>query len=59
VKAFVVPRAFNGNKGTQVLHDFCKKHMPPQLVPREIIMLQSLPKNSSGKVLKHALRSAL
>jgi len=30
--------------------------MPPQLVPKEIILLQTLPKNSAGKVLKQNLK---
>lgn len=56
VKAFVVPRLSNGNGLRDILNDFCKKHMPPQLVPKEIIRLQALPKNSAGKVLKQNLR---
>jgi len=56
VKAFVVPRASNGNGLEQSLRDFCKKHIPPQLVPREIVLLQSLPKNSAGKILKQNLK---
>jgi long-chain acyl-CoA synthetase len=56
VKAFVVPRASNGNGFKESLNDFCKKHMPPQLIPKEIILLQALPKNSAGKVLKQNLR---
>jgi long-chain acyl-CoA synthetase len=56
VKAFVVPRSSNGNGLRDSLNDFCKKHMSPQLVPKEIILLQALPKNSSGKVLKQNLR---
>lgn len=55
VKAFVVPRTPNCNGFRESLHLFCKKHMPPQLVPREIVVLQALPKNSAGKVLKRNL----
>jgi long-chain acyl-CoA synthetase len=57
VKAFVVARAANGHELTASIQDFCKKHMPPQLVPKEIILLQTLPKNSAGKVLKQNLRA--
>jgi long-chain acyl-CoA synthetase len=56
VKAFVVPRASNGNGLKESLQDFCKKHMSPQLIPKEIILLHALPKNSAGKVLKQNLR---
>lgn len=56
VKAFVIPRMPNrsGLRGNVDL--FCKKHMPPQLVPKEIVVRKALPKNSAGKVLKQELR---
>jgi acyl-CoA synthetase (AMP-forming)/AMP-acid ligase II len=31
--------------------------MPLELIPREIVVLDALPKNSSGKVLKQNLRT--
>jgi len=58
VKAFVVPRVADGNGLKESLHQFCKKNMPPPLVPREIALLTSLPKNSSGKVLKQRLKNS-
>jgi acyl-coenzyme A synthetase/AMP-(fatty) acid ligase len=30
--------------------------MPPYLVPREVVVMNSLPKNSSGKVDKMSLK---
>jgi acyl-coenzyme A synthetase/AMP-(fatty) acid ligase len=56
VKAFVVPRSLSGNGLRDSLYDFCKKRIAPQLVPKEIILLQALPKNSAGKVLKQSLK---
>jgi acyl-coenzyme A synthetase/AMP-(fatty) acid ligase len=56
VKAFVVPRMSNGNGLRESLHEFCRKHMPPNLVPKEIVLLAALPKNSAGKVLKQNLK---
>jgi len=56
VKAFVVPRNGNSAGLEERLQHFCKTHMPPPLVPREIEVLQALPKNSAGKVLKQALK---
>jgi len=56
VKVFVVPRRSNENGLKESLHLFCKKRMSPQLVPKEIIFLQRLPKNSAGKVLKQNLK---
>jgi acyl-coenzyme A synthetase/AMP-(fatty) acid ligase len=51
-----VPRASNGNGLKERLQDFCKKRIPPLLIPKEIILLHALPKNSAGKVLKQNLR---
>jgi len=39
------------------LRGFCKDHLPPQLCPKEVCMLDNLPKNAAGKVLKAALRT--
>jgi long-chain acyl-CoA synthetase len=55
VKAFVVPRDRRGipiDKGVQA---FCCAHLPLALVPKEIVIVDKLPKNSSGKVMKHLL----
>jgi len=57
VKAFVVPRNGNSAGLDQRLQDLCLKSMPHELVPREIIVLDVLPKNAAGKVLKRNLRS--
>ncbi len=56
VKAFVVPQAPVADLKTR-LQLFCKERMPPQYVPREIVVLESLPKNSAGKVTKQALKA--
>ena len=39
------------------LRGFCKEHLAPQLCPREVFMLESLPKNGAGKVLKTTLKT--
>lgn len=57
VKAFVVPSKPVSCGFAQELRAFCRKQLPLELVPKEIVVLDSLPKNSSGKVLKHQLRS--
>ena len=56
VKAFVVPRDPQTRGLEEQVRLFCKKHMPPQLVPREIVVLRELPRNSAGKVVKPRLR---
>ena len=35
---------------------YCKEHMAPQVVPREIVFMPELPKNSAGKVDKTRLK---
>ena len=56
VKAFVVPQSPNGTGLKERLYHFCRNNMPSQLVPRDIVVVQALPKNSAGKVLKEKLR---
>jgi long-chain acyl-CoA synthetase len=56
VKAFVVPRK-NSVGLVERLQAFCALRLPAHLLPKEIVVLESLPKNSSGKVLKPALRT--
>jgi long-chain acyl-CoA synthetase len=57
VKAFVVPRKPDSNGLEGSLRLFCKQRLPGQLVPREIVVLGALPKNSAGKVLKQNLKA--
>lgn len=64
VKAVVVPSDASviGENGAshafqnQLLR-YCKERLPASLVPKEIRLVDRLPKNSSGKVLKRALTS--
>lgn len=57
IKLFVVPRESGGSDLEDRLREFCKEHLPPRLNPKFIVVLNSLPKNSAGKVLKTALRN--
>lgn len=57
VKAFVVPRDSNSDGLSERVLEFSKQHLANQLVPKEIVVLHSLPKNSAGKVLKQKLRN--
>lgn len=56
VKAFVVPRAEEPPGLEERLRLFCRGRMPAEVVPKEIVVVPSLPKNSAGKVLKQELR---
>lgn len=56
VKAFVVPRS-NASTTPEQVKCFCKARLPFQLVPREVVIVDALPRNDSGKVLKDQLRS--
>jgi len=56
VKAFVVSRVADTGGLEERVIQFCKNRMPPQLVPRQVVVMASLPKNSAGKVLKSSLR---
>lgn len=56
VKAFVVPRRVSDGVEQRV-RKFCKERFPFELVPREIVVLNTLPKNHIGKVTKEHLRT--
>lgn len=55
VKAFVVPRAKDGSL-IERLQAFCIRRLPAHLIPKQIVVLDELPKSSGGKILKPALR---
>lgn len=55
--AYVVPRDPKINPTSEQLRVHCKKKVPPQFVPKRFVLLKSLPKNSSGKVLKALLKA--
>jgi long-chain acyl-CoA synthetase len=57
VKAFVVPRDSSSDGLAERVLEFSKQHLANQLVPKEIVVMHSLPKNSAGKVLKQKLRN--
>jgi acyl-coenzyme A synthetase/AMP-(fatty) acid ligase len=56
VKAYVVAKRMDEGLVSR-LNAFWKRHLPPHLIPRQVEVLQSLPKSDSGKVLKRALRA--
>ena len=55
-KAFVVPRTRDAEGLTGRVFAFCRGRLPPHHLPKEIVILPSLPKNSSGKIMKATLR---
>jgi long-chain acyl-CoA synthetase len=56
VKAYVVPRDPDPNGFLDRFTNFCRGAMPPNLIPREIVVKAALSKNDSGKVIKRALK---
>jgi acyl-CoA synthetase (AMP-forming)/AMP-acid ligase II len=56
VKVFAVPRFPDREGLVETLREFCKTRILPQLQPREIVVVKSLPKNAAGKVLKRSLK---
>jgi long-chain acyl-CoA synthetase len=57
VKAFVVPRVSAREGLAEYVREFCKRRMPPHLVPKEVVIMQALPKSASGKVIKRDLKA--
>ncbi len=54
LKAFVVPREGSGLTGEQV-QTFVKQNLARFKVPREVVFLERLPRNATGKILKREL----
>jgi long-chain acyl-CoA synthetase len=57
VKAFIVPRDLN-KIDKSVIHRHCLDHLAAYKCPREIEVVEELPKNTIGKVLRRELRAA-
>jgi len=57
VKAFVVPRSSAGLE-LRGLKRFCLEHLPPTFVPRLFELVDALPRNPSGKVVRRSLAQA-
>lgn len=55
IKAFVVPSKKNQSFISQFQED-CLRSLPSHLVPKETVFVDSLPKNSAGKIMKSRLR---
>lgn len=56
LKAFVVPR--NGDTLTEAdVQEYVKANLARYKVPREVVFLQELPRNATGKVLKRELKT--
>ncbi len=54
LKAFVVPR--NGTKlDEEEIKDYVKSNLARYKVPREVVFMQELPRNATGKILKRDL----
>jgi len=57
--AYVVPRDTKDRPSLEILKLHCKEKLPPPFVPKRFVLLKSLPKNSSGKVLKAQLKTSV
>ncbi len=54
LKAFVVAR--NGGLGEDAIKEYVKENLARYKVPRDVVFLDELPRNATGKVLKRELR---
>ena len=43
----------------EVLRKYCSEHLPPHMVPRNLVFLPELPKNDNGKIDRKALLNDL
>jgi acyl-CoA synthetase (AMP-forming)/AMP-acid ligase II len=58
LKAFAVPKNRKDDSFLQRFRAFCAQRLPFEHVPKEIMLLDTLPKNSAGKIMKSALKKA-
>ncbi|BCH67410.1 long-chain-fatty-acid--CoA ligase (plasmid) [Agrobacterium vitis] len=56
-QAFVVPHRDTA-LSEEALLNHCRKHLASYKIPRRVIFVEDLPKNSTGKVLRRSLREA-
>jgi fatty-acyl-CoA synthase len=56
LKAFVVARQ-GAELSEQAVQDYVKKNLARFKVPREVVFLKELPRNSTGKVVKRELEA--
>lgn len=57
IKAFIVPKNSKEKCSVDEILSYCKKKLPQYKVPKYLEILKSLPKNSSGKILKQKLKN--
>jgi acyl-CoA synthetase (AMP-forming)/AMP-acid ligase II len=57
IAAFVVPKAGATVEGDE-LKEFCAEHLADYKRPRRVTFVDSLPRNATGKVMKHLLTQA-
>lgn len=55
--AYVVLRDPKSGPTPEQLQAYCRQNLPPPFVPKHFVMVNALPKNSSGKVLKPLLKA--
>jgi acyl-CoA synthetase (AMP-forming)/AMP-acid ligase II len=54
-KAFVTLRPGTSQVSPRQLMAHCREHLPPYAVPRQYVVVDQLPKNDAGKILKQSL----
>jgi long-chain acyl-CoA synthetase len=54
IAAFVVPKP-GGTIAAEELKEFCALHLADYKRPRHVTIVDSLPRNATGKVMKHRL----
>ncbi|MGW0175502.1 acyl-CoA synthetase [Rhodococcus sp. NPDC003322] len=55
LRAFVVPAPGSPEVDAQALKSFVKEHLARYKVPREVVFLDELPRNATGKLLRQGL----
>lgn len=59
VMAFAVAKQGAGSNLDERLGSFCRQHFPSYMIPKAFVFMESLPKNSAGKIARTALKRSL
>ena len=57
IRAFIVPRVKDVTGLEERVAAFCKRRLPAHYLPKTLVVIPGLPKNSSGKIMKQALKT--
>ena len=56
VAAWIVPSSQEKIPSLEEVREFCRQHLAAYKLPQRLVIVNTLPRNALGKVLRHELR---